>query len=110
MWPRPPAGTPSKRSSPRAPPWGQTVKVRGQVVKFTPNIMGTNWVHIQDGTGSGETADLTVTTSAIVAAGDIVVVEGPDRQQGLWGRVQVWRHHRGCDGHQGVEVLWPDSA
>jgi len=50
--------------------------VRGQVVKFTPNIMGTNWVHIQDGTGSGATADLTVTTSAVVATGDLVVVEG----------------------------------
>ena len=56
---------------------GKPVKVRGQVVKFTPNIMGTNWVHIQDGTGSGATADLTVTTSATVAAGDLVVVEGP---------------------------------
>jgi hypothetical protein len=56
---------------------GQTVKVRGQVVKFTPNIMGTNWVHIQDGTGSGPTADLTVTTSDVVAPGDLVVVEGP---------------------------------
>ena len=56
---------------------GQNVKVRGQVVKFTANIMGTNWVHIQDGTGSGATADLTVTTSATVAAGDLVVVEGP---------------------------------
>ena len=56
---------------------GQPVKVRGQVVKFTPNIMGTNWVHIQDGTGSGATGDLTVTTSAVVAAGDMVTVEGP---------------------------------
>ena len=55
---------------------GKPVKVRGQVVKFTANIMGTNWVHIQDGTGSGPTADLTVTTSAVVAAGDMVTVEG----------------------------------
>jgi len=55
---------------------GKPVKVRGQVVKFTANIMGTNWVHIQDGTGSGPTADLTVTTSATVAAGDMVTVEG----------------------------------
>ncbi len=55
---------------------GKPVKVAGQVVKFTPNIMGTNWVHIQDGSGSGPTADLTVTTSAIVAAGDMVTVEG----------------------------------
>lgn len=56
---------------------GKQVKVRGQVVKFTANIMGTNWVHIQDGTGSGDTADLTVTTSAVVAPGDMVTVEGP---------------------------------
>ena len=55
---------------------GKPVKVRGQVVKFTANIMGTNWLHIQDGTGTGPTADLTVTTSAIVAAGDMVTVEG----------------------------------
>lgn len=56
---------------------GKTVKIRGTVVKFTGNIMGTNWVHIQDGTGAGETSDLTVTTSDVVAAGDVVVVEGP---------------------------------
>jgi len=56
---------------------GKTVKVRGQVVKFTANIMGTNWVHVQDGTGSGESKDLTVTTADQVAPGDMVVVEGP---------------------------------
>ena len=55
---------------------GQSVKVRGQVVKFTPNIMGTNWVHIQDGTGSDTTSDLTVTTNTVLAKGDVVVVEG----------------------------------
>lgn len=55
---------------------GHTVKVRGRVVKFTPNIMGTNWVHMQDGTGAGETVDLTVTTKANVEVGDLVVAEG----------------------------------
>ena len=55
---------------------GKPVKVRGRVVKFTPNIMGTNWMHIQDGSGEGATVDLTVTTSAIVAVGDMVVAEG----------------------------------
>ncbi len=55
---------------------GKPVKVRGQVVKFTANIMGTNWVHIQDGSGSGPTSDLTVTTSAVVTSGDMVTVEG----------------------------------
>jgi hypothetical protein len=55
---------------------GKTVKVRGRVVKFTPSIMGTNWMHIQDGSGKGDTVDLTVTTSAVVAVGDMVVAEG----------------------------------
>ena len=56
---------------------GAAVKVRGRVVKFTSNIMGTNWVHIQDGTGVGPTADLTVTTGSQVSVGDVVLVEGP---------------------------------
>jgi hypothetical protein len=51
---------------------GQKVKVRGRVVKFTADIMGTNWMHIQDGTQS----DLTVTTDTLVAKGDLVLVEG----------------------------------
>ncbi|MCP4574535.1 MAG: hypothetical protein GY838_19465 [bacterium] len=55
---------------------GEAVKVRGRVVKFTPNIMGANWVHLQDGTGAAGSNDLTVTTSATVAVGDLVVVEG----------------------------------
>ena len=55
---------------------GQTIKVRGKVIKFSPRIMGTNWVHIQDGSGDAETSDLTVTTDATVAQGDVVLVEG----------------------------------
>lgn len=51
---------------------GKNVKVRGRVVKFVPHIMGTNWMHIQDGTG----ADLTVTTNDSFAKGDQVIVEG----------------------------------
>jgi hypothetical protein len=51
---------------------GHNVKVRGRVVKFTADIMGTNWMHIQDGTPG----DLAVTTDTIVAKGDQVLVEG----------------------------------
>ncbi len=54
----------------------QSVTLRGRVVKFTPNIMGTNWIHVQDGTGSQGTHDLTVTTSATVQVGDMVVIKG----------------------------------
>ena len=52
---------------------GQDVKVRGRVVKFRAGIMGTNWMHIQDGTSG----DLAVTTDTLVAKGDVVLVEGP---------------------------------
>ena len=55
---------------------GQTVKVRGKVVKYNPNIMGRNWIHIQDGTGSANNFDLMVTSSDSVQTGDIVDVEG----------------------------------
>jgi hypothetical protein len=55
---------------------GKDVTVRGKVVKFTPNIMRTNWVHIQDGTGKEGENDLTVTTDDVVASGDTVVVTG----------------------------------
>jgi len=55
---------------------GKTVSVRGKVVKFTPAIMGKNWLHIQDGTGAKGTNDLTVTTDASAAVGDTVVISG----------------------------------
>lgn len=54
----------------------QPVTIRGRVVKFTPNIMGTNWVHLQDGTGDEQTCDLTVTTDARPETGDLVTVSG----------------------------------
>ena len=55
---------------------GTVVKVRGKVVKFSAQIMGKNWVHIQDGTGSAGTNDLTVTTADSAKVGDIVLVSG----------------------------------
>jgi hypothetical protein len=55
---------------------GEKVLIRGKVVKFTPRIMGKNWLHLQDGSGSKGTNDLTVTTNEIVAVGDLVLVSG----------------------------------
>jgi hypothetical protein len=55
---------------------GKTVSIRGKVVKFTPEIMGKNWIHLQDGTGAEGTSDLTVTTSAMAKMGDTVTVSG----------------------------------
>ncbi len=55
---------------------GKTVKVKGKVVKYNPHIMGRNWIHIQDGTGSDNNFDLMVTSPDSTKAGDVVVVEG----------------------------------
>ena len=54
------------------------VTVKGQVVKISPNIMGKNWFHIQDGTGdpTTNTHDLVVTSSAMVDKGTIISFEG----------------------------------
>jgi hypothetical protein len=54
------------------------VAVRGKVVKFLPGIMGRNWLHLRDGSGSADagTHDITVTTTEGAAVGDTVVVNG----------------------------------
>ncbi len=55
---------------------GKSVKIRGKVVKYNPAIMSRNWIHIQDGTGSGNDYDLMVTSTDEAEVGQIVVVEG----------------------------------
>lgn len=55
---------------------GKTVKVRGQVVKVNNNIMGRNWIHIQDGTKDGLNYELTLTSSETAKVGDVITVEG----------------------------------
>lgn len=55
---------------------GKSVTIRGKVVKFNANIMGKNWLHLQDGTGSGDQKDLLVTTTGQAKLGDTVLVEG----------------------------------
>lgn len=73
---------------------GKEVVVRGKVVKFLPGIMGRNWMHIQDGTGSAEKGDndLTVTTEEKVNIGDVVTVKGTlaaDKDFGAGYRYEV---------------------
>ncbi len=55
---------------------GKTVKVTGQVVKFSPEIMNKNWVHLQDGSEANGNYDLTITTMETVTVGSVVTFEG----------------------------------
>lgn len=51
-------------------------EIRGIVVKVNDQIMGKNWVHIQDGTVSNGSYDLTITTQENVKVGDEVTFKG----------------------------------
>lgn len=57
---------------------GKSVTVRGKVVKFTGGVLGVNWIHLQDGTGSAAdgTNDVTVTSDADARVGEIVTITG----------------------------------
>ncbi|HDS15931.1 MAG TPA: DNA-binding protein [Proteobacteria bacterium] len=54
------------------------ITVRGKVVKVSSNIMGKNWVHLQDGSGVPEkgTHDLVLTTQQQPVVGEILVAVG----------------------------------
>lgn len=57
------------------------VVIRARVVKYNPGIMGKNWVHLRDGSGSAidHSNDILVTTQATTKVGDIVTVKGTVR-------------------------------
>jgi len=55
---------------------GKSISIRGKVVKSNPNIMGKNWLHVQDGTGSAGGNDLLITTTDKATLGDTVLIEG----------------------------------
>lgn len=57
---------------------GKTVVVSGKVVKYNPEIMGKNWLHLRDGSGSAadNTNDILVTSKNQAKIGDIVTAKG----------------------------------
>lgn len=57
---------------------GTEVTVQAKVVKVTNGVMGKNWLHVRDGSGSkaAKDNDLTVTTDATAKVGDVVTATG----------------------------------
>jgi hypothetical protein len=57
------------------------VVVRGQVVKFTADVMKKNWLHLRDGTGSSSDGsnDVLVVTNDTARVGDVVLIKGTVR-------------------------------
>lgn len=56
----------------------KSVTVRGKIVKFNAEVMGKNWLHLRDGSGSAGASnnDLTFTTKDSAKVGDIIQVKG----------------------------------
>lgn len=61
------------------------VKVNGQVVKYNASIMGKNWIHLRDGSGTAANNDILVTTAAPAKVGDLVTVSGVVRNDKDFG-------------------------
>jgi hypothetical protein len=57
---------------------GQQISLRGEVVKFNSGILGTNFIHIQDGSGdvADGSNDLIVTSTSETAVGETIVLTG----------------------------------
>jgi hypothetical protein len=54
------------------------VRVQGKVVKYNAGIMGKNWIHLRDGSGSAADSsnDILVTTDATAKVGDVITASG----------------------------------
>ena len=55
---------------------GKVISVRGVAARVNDEIMGRNWVHIQDGTEANGVFNLTVTTNQHVESGSVVTLKG----------------------------------
>lgn len=55
---------------------GKRVTVRGEVTKVNNQIMGRNWIHVQDGSGQAGTNDLLITSAQTAAKGDKISAQG----------------------------------
>lgn len=53
---------------------GKTIQISGKCVKVNPNIMGRNWVHLQD--GSQDDYDLVITCDVQIPVGHTVTMRG----------------------------------
>lgn len=60
---------------------GKSVTIRGVIAKYTAEVMGKNWIHLQDGSGDPAkgTNDITVTSLDTAAKGDTITVNGTVR-------------------------------
>lgn len=54
----------------------QTISLNAKVIKVSKNIVGKNWITLQDGTGTEPDNKLLATSTELVSPGDIVLARG----------------------------------
>ena len=54
----------------------KTITIKGKVTKYSPNVLGTNWIRIQDGTNYNGVSDLTITSSQEVKIDQVITFKG----------------------------------
>jgi len=55
---------------------GKLVKIKGKVTKYSADILGKNWIHIEDETDYSGKYDLSATINQEVKVGDTIIIEG----------------------------------
>lgn len=71
---------------------GKTARVHAVVVKCVEGVLGKNFLHVKDGSGTAGDSDLAVTTSTLPALGSQVLLEGTvakDKDFGMGYRYPV---------------------
>lgn len=71
---------------------GQRIVISGEVVKVNDGIMGKNFIHLRDGTGTEGSNDITITSQQTAKVGDKIRVEAlvtVDRDFGMGYRYDL---------------------
>lgn len=55
---------------------GASIAVRGKVIKYSPGLLGYNWIQLQDGSGTTGSNDLIITTKDKARFGDTITARG----------------------------------
>lgn len=58
---------------------GKSVSLRARVIKVNEDILGKNWITLQDGTGSDPDNNLRATSAELPSPGDVVIASGTVR-------------------------------
>ncbi len=71
----------------------KSVRLSGKVVKYSPGIMGKNWIHLQDGSGTAASGsnDILATSASPTKVGETLTITGTVRTNKDFGAGYVYQ-------------------